>query len=304
MGRPIRDALTFALAALLLAGCASTQEARPQEGQVVFRAGAVPLGPPSGEVVAGPGIHRLAVLVPGFDPAWQATWVDGGGKGPGGGSGGSYAGFLTGLAFIQAVPVAVVTWPIAAGIIVGMTALGTLGEQLYPESFAGMDAGDRMALLGSASILQPDRLLRESTTTALAARMGRAPVTIPWHGTWGPDTPGNDPLADARERGADGVLDVIVEAFGLAVGDEADTFGVFVRARARLVEPVGGETRYERVLEHGPGRPLAGLPRPAVHTVEMLAVDQARVFRYETREVLVRMARVLAEDPALPVGTR
>jgi len=38
--------------------------------------------------------------------------------------------------------------------------------------------------------------------------------------------------------------------------------------------------------------------------VEMLAVDQARVFRYETREMLVRIARVLAEDPALPVGPR
>ncbi len=304
MGRPFRDALTVAIAILPLAGCASSQEGRPQEGQVVFRAGTAGPGTAPAGVVAGPTIQRVAVLVPGFDPAWQATWVDGGGKGPGGGSGGTHAGLLTGLAFVQAVPIAVLTWPVAAGIVVGMAALGTLAEQLSPESLAGMEARDRTALLETAAILQPERLLRESMTIALAARMGRAPVGIPWHGTWGPDTPGNDPLADARERGADGVLDVVVEAFGLAVGDEADTFGVFVRARARLVEPVGGGIRYERILEYGPGRPLAGLPRPATHTMEMLAVDQAQVFRYETREVLVRMARVLAEDPALSVESR
>jgi hypothetical protein len=304
MDRPVRDVLASALAALLLAGCASTGEVPPQEGQVALRAGAVPLGPPSAEVVAGPAIQRVAVLVPGYDPAWQAAWVDGGGKGPRGGSGGTYAGLLTGLAFIQAVPMAVMTWPIAAGIVVGMTALGTLGEVWDTGSGVGMDAGDRMALLEAAATLQAERLLRESTAEALGARTGHPPLAIPWHGTWGPDTPGNDPLADARERGADGVLDVVVEAFGLAVAEEADTFGVFVRVRGRLLESAGGRLRYERVLEHGPGRPLAGLPRPASHTLDFLVVDSARVFRYEMREVITRMARILAADPALPLGPR
>jgi hypothetical protein len=246
----------------------------------------------------------VAVLVPGYDPAWQVAWVDGGGKGPEGGSGGAYAGLLTGLAFVRAVPMAVMTWPIAAGIVVGMTALGTLGEAWDTGPGVGMDAGDRMALLEAAATLQAERLLRESTAEALGARTGYPPLAVPWHGTWGPDTPGNDPLADARERGADGVLDVVVEAFGVAVAEEADTFGVFVRVRGRLLESAGGRLRYERVLEHGPGRPLAGLPRPASHTLDFLVVDSARVFRYEMREVITRMARILAADPALPLGPR
>jgi hypothetical protein len=199
---------------------------------------------------------------------------------------------------------AVMTWPVAAGIIVGMAALGTVGDLWDPGTYADMDAADRMALIDAAATLQPEQLLRESTAEALAARTGRAPLPIPWYAGWGPDTPGTDPLADARERGADGLLDVMVEAFGLAVGEEADTFGVFVRVRARLLEPAGARLRYERVLEYGPGRPLAGLPRPATHTVTFLTVDSARVFRYETREAIARMARILAEDPALPLGAR
>lgn len=107
---------------------------------------------------------------------------------------------------------------------------------------------------------------------------------------------------DAREQGADGVLNVSLEAFGLAMGEEADTFGVFVRVRAQLVEPARGGILYDRVLEHGPGRPLRGLPRPVNYSLEFLSVDQARVFRQEIQDIIVRMARVVAEDPALPLA--
>lgn len=301
MGRPFRDVLTSALAGLLLEGCASTGEVRPQEGQAVFQAGALPAGPPSAQIVAGPEIRHLALLVPAFDPTWNAAWTGGDREKPGGQRGG-FAGFVTGLAIVQSVPVFLLVWPAAVGIVAGTTAMGALGQQVDSGALVDMDARDRQALLEAATTLRPDRLLRESLAKALATRMGRPPLSLPWYPPWGPDTPGTDPLADARGQGADGVLDLAVEAFGLAVGDEADTVGVFVRVRARLVGSASGGLRYERILEHGPGRPLAGLPRPPVHTVDLMAFDQARVFRQEAQEMIVRMARLLAEDPALPLG--
>lgn len=301
MGRPFRDVLTSALAGLLLGGCASTEEVRPQEGQAVFQAGAVPVSPPSAQIVPGPEIRHLALLVPAFDPTWNAVWTGGGRERPGGQRGG-FAGFITGLAIVQSVPAFLLVWPAAVGIVAGTTAMGVLGEQAEGGTLARMETRDREALLEAATTLRPDHLLRESVGRALAARMGRSPLSLPWYPAWGPDTPGTDALADARGDGADGVLDLSVEAFGLAVADEADTVGVFIRVRARLVESASGGLRYERILEHGPGRPLPGLPRPTVYTAEFLAFDQARVFRQEIREVIVRISRLVAEDPALPLG--
>jgi hypothetical protein len=300
MDRPLWDVLAALLAALLLAGCASPEAVRPQEGQVVFRAGAASPGADASRVVGGPAIRRLAVVVPAFDPAWEAVWSGGERKRPGGG--GAFVGFLAGLTIVQTVPVFLLAWPAAAGVLAGTAALGAFGEQMDIQTHPRLDAGDRSALLEAAATFRPDRLLRASAAEALEARTGRPPLSLPWYPTWGPDTPGTDPLADARRQGADGVLELAVEAFGLAVGEEPDTFGVFVRIRARLAEPANGGHRYERVLEHGPGRPLARLPRPAAYTVEFLALDQARVFRQEMREVIARMARLLAEDPALPLG--
>jgi hypothetical protein len=297
------DVLTSALLAALLTGCAATETARPKEGQVVLGAGASLPGPPGGAVVPGQEIGRLAVLVPAIDPAWRAGWVEGDNK-KRSGSPGAYSGLLTGLMIVQSVPFLVGFWPAAVGIVAGTATMGALGAQLEGTPFGKMAANDRAAILQAVADLRLDRLLRERTAAALLARTGRPPLSVLWYPTWGPDTPGTDPLADARGRGAGGLLNVSLEAFGLAVGEEADTFGVFVRVRAQLVDVAGGRLRYERVLEHGPGRALRGLPRPAPHTMEFLAMDGARVFRQEIQEVIARLARVVAEDPALPVAAR
>lgn len=300
MGKLIRDVLTFALIAALLAGCASTETAGPKEGQVVLQAGAAPHG--SSDTVIAPGevIRRPAVLVPGADPAWQAGWVEGDSKKKG--AEGAYSGLLTGLMIVQSVPFFMGFWPAAVGVVVGTTAMGALGAQFDSAAFGKMTADDRATILQAVADMRLDHLLRESTTAALASRTGRPSLQILWYPTLGPDTPGTDPLVEARGQGADGVLNVSLEAFGLAMGEEKDTFGVFVRVRAQLVEPAGDRIRYDRVLEHGPGRPLRGLPPPATYTLEFLAVDQARVFRHEMQDVIARMARVVTEDPALPVA--
>lgn len=300
MDKWYRDVLTFALVAALLSGCASTETAGPKEGQVVLRAGTIPPDSSGAAIAPGETIRRLAVLVPAADPDWRAGWLEADKVRPG--AGGAYTGLMTGLMIVQSVPFFVGFWPVAVGVVVGTTAMGAFGAQFDSTTSSRMTADDRATILQAVSDLRLDHLLRESTAAALAARTGRPPLSLLWHPTWGPDTPGTDPLADARGQGADGVMNVSLEAFGLAMGEETDTFGVFVRVRAQLVESAGGGIRYDRVLEHGPGRPLAGLPRPATYSLEFLSVDQARVFRHEMQDVIARMASVVAGDPALPVA--
>ena len=220
------------------------------------------------------------------------------------GSEGATSGLISGMAILQSVPMFILTWPIAVGVVAGTTALGALGQHVDSSSLAHVESEDREALLAAAAVLHPDRLMREAIGNGLANRMARPPIPIPWHLAWGPDTPGNDPLADARAQGADGLLEIAAESFGLAAGEDVETFGVFLRVRAQIMDVAGGRLRYQRVLEYGPGRRLSGAPPAAAYSLEFLALDQARVFRQEAREAIERMARVLAEDPALPLTPR
>lgn len=300
MNRGFEKILVSPLAALLLVGCATTEEAPPQEGQAIFQAGGAASSTPDTVVVPGPAIQQVAFLIPTPDTAWQAEWLEPDKKGITGK--GALSGLMTGLGFVQMVPVSMIAWPVAAGVIAGGIAMGLLGEDLEPSNVAKLDVGDREALREAAATLQPDRLMRQSVAAELAVRAGRPALSVPWQPTQGPDTPGTDPLAEAQKAGADGVLDLTVEAFGLAMGEDAVSYGIFVRVRAKLIEARSGGLRYERVLQHGPGGPMPGMPKPNTYTLEFLALDQARVFRHEMREVVGRMAAILAKDPALPVG--
>ncbi|HSD51112.1 MAG TPA: hypothetical protein VLG48_06850 [Candidatus Methylomirabilis sp.] len=302
MDRGFGNVLASALAALLLVGCATTPETPPesQEGRAIFQAGGAASSPPDAVVIPGPVIQQVAFPIPTPDTTWQAEWLETDKKGITGK--GALSGLMTGLGFLQMVPATMVAWPVAAGVVVGGVALGLLGEDLEPGKVAKLDVGDREALREAAATLQPDRLLRQSVAAELAVRTGRPPLFVSWQPTQGPDTLGTDPLAEARKAGADGVLELTVEAFGLAMGADEDSYGIFVRVRVKLIEAGSGSLRYERVLQHGPGGPMPGMPKPNAYTLEFLALDQARVFRYELRNLVGRMAAILAKDPALPVG--
>jgi hypothetical protein len=300
--RRLRASLAWILTPLLLVGCAQTEQARSLEGQVFLRAGMAGEGMGPAEVTGGPPLRRLGILTPGFQLEWQAAWIEGDRKLSG--AEGATTGFFTGLVILQSTPILFLTWPVAVGVVAGSTALGAFGQHADSAPFSHVTSEDRAALLTVAANLHPDRLLREAMAKALTDRTAQPPIPIPWHPTWGPDTLGTDPLADARKQGADGVLDLGVEAFGLAAGEDEETVGVFIRIRARILESTGGGLRYERILEYGPNQRVPGLPPAATHSVEFLVVDQGRVFQQEVRETIERTTRVLAEDPALPLVPR
>jgi len=302
MSASSRNILTMLLVAALVVSCASTETPLPKEGQVVLQAGGPGGGGASAIVVPGPSIRRVAVLVPAYDPAWQVGWQEWNKKPQG--VKGAYSGFMTGLMLAQSVPFLIGFWPAVVGVVAGSTAMGAFGTQFEAQAFVQMTADDRATIVQAATDMKADHMLREFMAADLPARTGAATPTLPWYPTAGPDTGGTDPLAEARDRGIDGVLNVSLEAFGLAMGEDTDTFGLFVRVRAQLAQSSNGELRYERVIEYGPGHPLPGMPRPATHTLEFLALDQARVFRYEVNETLHRLARIVATDPALPLTGR
>ena len=299
-----RYRLRWSLAALLVialgTGCASTEKGPPPEGRVILQTGGTEAETPPPTILPGPVLHRPALLVAGYEPGRQADWIEG--KRNGDLMEGARGGLMAGMGFAQMMPMFVSAWPLAAGLIGGMTLMGMLGVQFDNSTLARLDPQDRALLAEAAIRVQPNQVLQETAADRLARRLGRPPIVVVWQPTLGADTAGTDPLADARDRGADSVMNVIVERFGLAHGNEEDTYGIFVRVRAQLVEPREGRLRYERIVDYGPGHPVAGLPTPRAHLFEFLALDEARAFRVELREMLMRVAILLAEDPALPLG--
>ncbi len=295
----LRHRLSLLLVAALLASCAEAP--LPKEGQVVLQAGGT-AGGGSARIVPGPTLRRAAVLVPGYDPSWQVGWQEWNKKPQG--FAGAYSGLMTGLVLVQSVPFLIGFWPAAVGVVAGTTAMGAFGASFEPRAFMQMAADDRATIVQAATELKADSMMRDATAAALSSRSGEPPLTLLWYPSAGPDTAGTDPLADARSRGIDGLLNTSVEAFGLAMGDEPETFGIFLRVRVQLAESAEGELRYERVIEYGPAQPIPGMPRVAAHTLDFLAVDQGRVFRYEMREAITRLARIIATDPALPLARR
>jgi hypothetical protein len=160
---------------------------------------------------------------------------------------------------------------------------------------------DRAAIAEATKTLRPDRLFRDAMAEALARRAGGPLSAVDWQLTWGPDARGTDPLIEARDKGLDGVLEFSLDAIGLAVGEEKDTVGVFVQVRVRALDVPSGQLRYERVLSYGPGQRMEGLPRLDFYTVEFLAADKGQPYKHFASEAIWRLARLLADDPALPL---
>ncbi len=285
---------------VLVAGCAETKPVREPEGSVAFRAGIAETSGNRIRLTPGPAFQHPGILVPASDPVWQSAWLSKDQENSL--MQGATSGLLTGISIMQIVPFALIFWPAAVGIVAGATAMGMLGVGQEDPALQRMSPPDRAAIAEATKTLRPDRLFRDAMAKALARRAGGPLPAVDWHQAWGPDTPGTDLLIEARDKGLDGVLEFSLDAIGLAVGEEADTFGVFVQVRVRALDAPGGQLRYERVLSYGPGQRMEGLPKLDFHTVEFLAADKGRPYRHFASEAIGRLARLLSDDPALPLA--
>jgi hypothetical protein len=292
--------LLVVLLSVLVAGCAETKPVREPEGSVAFQAGAGEARGNRTHLTPGPAFQHPGILVPASDPVWQSAWLSKDQQNPL--TQGATSGLLTGISIIQIVPFALTFWPVTVGIVVGAVGMGMLGAAQADPVLQRMSPPDRAAITEATKTLRPDRLFRDAMAEALARRAGGPLSVVDWHQAWGPDTPGTDPLIEARDKGLDGVLEFSLDAIGLAAGEEADTFGVFVQVRVRALDAPGGQLRYERVLSYGPGQRMEGLPRLDFYTVEFLAADKGRPYRHFASEAIGRLARLLADDPALPLA--
>ena len=291
--------LLVAFLSVLVAGCAETKPTQEPEGSVAFRAGAGETSGNRTHLTPGPTFQHPGILVPASDPVWQSAWVSKDQENPL--MQGATSGLLTGISILQVAPFALTFWPAAVGIVVGAVGMGMLGVVPEDPSLQRISPPDRAAIAEATKTLRPDRLFRDAMAEALARRAGGPLSAVDWHQAWGPDTPGTDLLVEARDKGLDGVLEFSLDAIGLAVGEEKDTFGVFVQVRVRALDAPSGQLRYERVLSYGPGQRMEGLPRLDFYTVEFLATDKGHPYRHFASEAIGRLARLLADDPALPL---
>jgi hypothetical protein len=137
---------------------------------------------------------------------------------------------------MMVTPMALTFWPAAVGIVVGSTAMAMLGVAQSDSADVRLSPPDQTVIVAATKEVQPDRLLRESLRQALRNRAGDALPMVLWQHAGGVESDGTDPLAEARARGLDGVLECAVEALGLAAGEERDTFGVFIQVRVRALD--------------------------------------------------------------------
>lgn len=282
-------------AAVPLAACARELPPPPAAGDLVYRSGQGQTATAPATVVPGPRFERPAILAPVQAPAWQGQWVEREQtRSPLHGAG---TGLLLGLTASQIGPVAVLFWPAAVGLVAGAAVLGAAGGLQPDPDPSRFSTADREAIAAATLQLRPDALLQKYAAEVLAARSGRAVDRIPWE-------PGSPPASSGSAQEADGLLELAIELLGLTAIEEADVFGILLQVRARLWDAQSGALRYERVLIHGPTAPLPDLPRPPVHSLDILAMDNARAYRHQVAEIVRHVARVIAADPALPVANR
>jgi hypothetical protein len=295
-------------AAVALGGCAKDlppPSAAPPPGGLVYQAGAGGDVGQRAEAVPGPALERPGILTPDEDPAWQGKWVE-----PPGGktqdsavARGATTGFTLGLMVPQLAGAALMFWPVAVGIVAGATLIGAVGGALQKDR-PDVDDGsgfsgdpDRRAIAEATAALRPDRLLNESVAAVLAHRTGRPVPRIPAGTTPAPGLPPSG--ADA-----DGALRLTIEVLGLAATDEPELFGLLLQVRVQAFDLRSGQLRYERVIAHGPMAPAPEIPRPPAHSLDLMAMDNARLYRHQVTEIVRHVARLIAEDPALPVVSR
>jgi len=248
-------------------------------------------------------IRTLAILTtaeePPYLPHWnpRSTFKDTTGRE------GMGVGFWVGLNLLSMLPLFLAT-PVVMGGIVGVSTIAG-GLAGLGESGKGhwKPPADSQALEAALARLRPETQVRQDFREAVEGRTrGPAPlVARP------ADLPKNQPAdygALARAAGADAVADLRVVAFGVAGGDMAFTLGVFAGVRARVFRASDGVLIYDKLVAQSPDVPLPEAPPPGSYTIDLMSMDDGRVFRHEVHQALRAIARALAADPDLRLAPR
>ena len=287
-------------ATLLLQGCAgSITTPNFSEGEEVLRA--APHGAsqrPAEPLKTTQPIRTLAILTGGGEAPYVPNWnprtafVDATGRE------GMGMGFFAGMNLISMLPIFLATPPVIGGILGLATAIGGIAGATQSGQGHWKPTADHQALEAALGRMRPETEVRDRFREAVEG-ITRRPAPLVSRPAGEPKNQPADYGALARGAGADAVADLRVVHFGLAGGDMAFSLGVFAGVRARVFRASDGVLIYDKVIAQSPEAPLQDVPPPGSYTLELMAMDDGRVFRHEVGEAMRAIGRTLAADPDL-----
>jgi hypothetical protein len=297
---PPRVPATVAGLALLAQSCAgSITTPIFSEGEPVLRAAPEGAAPRFAEPLkTAEPIRTLAILTQGDDVVYLPNWNPRTEFSDPTVREGMGVGFLTGMNLISVLPLFVAT-PVVVGGLIGLaTAVGGIVGATQAGEGYWKPTADQKALEGALGRMRPQAEVRERLREEVA-RIMPGPVPAVAEPAREPNGRPVDYAALAKGAGADAVADLRVVAFGVAGGEMPFSLAVFASVQARVFRGSDGVLIYDKLIAQSSGAPLPDATPPASYTMELLAMDDGRVFRHEVDQALSAIAHAIATDPDL-----
>lgn len=286
--------------ALLAQGCfASLTSPNFGEGEEVLRA--APQGPaprPVEPLKTNEPIHTLAILTGEDEAPYLPNWNPRTAFKDATSREGLGVGFMAGLNLLSLVPFFVATPPVLGGLLGLATIAGGLAGAADPGQQRWKPTADLMTLEAALGRMHPQAEVQQGFREEVE-RITRGPAPQVRRPAGQPQDQPLDYGALAQGAGTEAVADLQVVAFGLAGGEFSFSVGVFAGVRARVFRASDGILIYDKVIAQSPAVPLPESLPPGSYTMELVAMDDGRVFRYEVNQALHAIAHALATDPDL-----
>ena len=269
------------------------------EGEQVMRAGPPDAGPPPTEPLkTAEPIRTLAVITTGDEVAYLPHWDPRTAFSDSTVREGMGVGFLTGMNLVSLLPLFVAT-PVVVGGLIGLaTAAGGIAGATEAGQGHWKPTADQKAMENALGRMRPQADVRERFREEVQGIV-RGPAPAVAQPPAGPDGQPVDYAALAKGAGADAVADLRIVAFGVAGGEMIFSLAVFAGVRARVFRASDGALIYDKVIAQSTEAPLPDAPPPASYTMELLTMDDGRVFRHEVSQALKAIAHAIAMDPDL-----
>jgi hypothetical protein len=297
---PSRVPAAVAGLALLAQGCVGSITTPVfSEGEQVMRAAAPGEGPPPAEPLkSAEPIRTLAVLTAGDEVAYLPNWNPRTEFSDSTVREGIGMGFFTGLNLVSLLPLFVAT-PVVVGGIIGLaSAVGGIAGASQAGQGHWKPTADQKALEAALGRMRPQAEVRERFRQEVERIVG-GPAPAVAQPAADPNGQPVDYAALAKGAGADAVADLQIVAFGVAGGEMVFSLAVFSGVRARVFRASDGALIYDKLIAQNTEAPLPESPPPASYTMELLAMDDGRVFRHEVSQALRAIAHAIATDPDL-----